>query len=146
MHDELKALRESQAVLQREVTMQRGLEAQYVQRSALKVPMHRCYLPIAPSATGASLQDTVLRLCAASSTTHPASTTAFAGQGVAVARKQAAASAGKVAEAEATFQGQLAAAQAEAAAEKAVAGAEQDTLRRVVELQVQHLDSLPHRS
>ena len=38
MHDELKALRSSQAVLQREVSMQQGLEAQYAQRSALQVP------------------------------------------------------------------------------------------------------------
>jgi hypothetical protein len=52
------------------------------------------------------------------------------------ARKQAAALSGKTAEVEAAFQAQLTAAQEAAAADKAVAAAEQDTLRRVVELQV----------
>lgn len=37
MHAELKVLRESQQVLQREVTLQQGLEAQFAQRSALQV-------------------------------------------------------------------------------------------------------------
>ena len=55
---------------------------------------------------------------------------------VAAARKQAAALSGKTAEVEAALQAQLTAAQEAAAADKAVAAAEQDTLRRVVELQV----------
>lgn len=58
-----------------------------------------------------------------------------------MARKQAAALSGKVAEAETAFQAQLTAAQEAAAADQAVAGAEQDTLRRVVELQVQQQNS-----
>lgn len=37
MHAELKTLRESQQVLQREVTMQQSIEAQYAQRSVLQV-------------------------------------------------------------------------------------------------------------
>lgn len=37
MHEELKELRSSQAVLQREIILQQGLEAQYAQRSALQV-------------------------------------------------------------------------------------------------------------
>lgn len=37
MHGELQELRGSQAVLQREVALQQGLEAEYAQRSALQV-------------------------------------------------------------------------------------------------------------
>lgn len=62
-------------------------------------------------------------------------------------RKQAAALSGKTAEVEAAFQAQLTAAQEAAAADKAVAAAEQDTLRRVVELQVcssQHSPAQSH--
>jgi hypothetical protein len=42
MHEELKELRSSQAVLQREMILQQGLEAQYAQRSALQVLVTVC--------------------------------------------------------------------------------------------------------
>jgi hypothetical protein len=65
------------------------------------------------------------------------------GREVTAARKQAAALSGKTAEVEAAFQAQLTAAQEAAAADKAAAAAEQDTLRRVVELQVCGSRQLP---
>lgn len=103
MHAKLKVLRESQQVLQREVTLQQGLEAQFAQRSALQA------------------------------------------REITAAKKEAATMAGKLAEADARFQTQLRAAQEAAAADRAAAEAEQDMLRRMVELkgrELKHLKAL----
>jgi hypothetical protein len=84
MHDELKALRESQAVLQREVSMQQGLEAQYAQRSALQVPMYQWSpfaIVVAAQCVRTNRQFECLRHLETPSTKTP-NTTSSAGQGV----------------------------------------------------------------